>query len=197
MRLIGLILSASFFQSALSLSAQPSGSDPALLAKANAGDPTAQVNVAEHYQKSAATEQDTDQKIDDFRQAGEWYRKAAEQGNVAGQVGLADLYRNGQGLPRDMSQAAGWYRKAAEQGDTGAQGTIGVLYSIGQGVPRENAEAYFWFALAASVESPNQQKYAANRQAVGTRITTDELAVVQERIKKWKAAHAPANSASR
>ncbi len=88
-----------------------------------------------------------------------------------------------------MERAAAWYRKAADQGDPRAQGTLGMLYSLGQGVPRSDPDAYFWLDLAASVDSPNQAQYIANRQNVGTRITTDELADVEDREAQWKAAH--------
>ena len=104
---------------------------------------------------------------------------------------LATLFRDGGGkaIPRDMEQAASWYRKAADQGDATAQGTLGVLYSMGQGVPHNDVEAYFWLDLAASVKGPNQDKYAANRQMIGERITADELSDVQDRVAAWKAAH--------
>jgi TPR repeat protein len=88
-----------------------------------------------------------------------------------------------------MAQAAEWYRKAAEQGDADAQATLGVLYSLGQGVPHSDVEAYYWLDLAAAVKGPNQEKYAANRQMIGTHITADELADVEERVAKWLAAH--------
>jgi len=39
------------------------------------------------------------------------------------------------------------------------------------------------------VKGPNQQKYAANRQLIGTHLTVDELAEVEERVAKWLAAH--------
>ena len=125
-----------------------------------------------------------------YKTAAEWYRKAAEQGSIPGEMHLAALYRDGgKGFPRDMVQAAAWYRKAAEQGDVTAQATLGVLYSIGLGVPRNDIEAYFWLDLAASVKGPNQEKYAANRQLVGTHITADELEEVQDRVANWLAAH--------
>jgi TPR repeat protein len=60
---------------------------------------------------------------------------------------------------------------------------------MGQGVPRDDVEAYFWFDLAASVKGPNQEKFAANRQMIGERITADELADVEDRVAAWKAAH--------
>jgi hypothetical protein len=163
--------------------AQTAGIDAALLAKANAGDPAAQVQLGESYAAGTGVAQD-------LKLAAEWYRKAADKGDVGGELHLAALYRDGgKGLPRDMVQAAAWYRRAAEQGDVGAQGTLGLLYSLGQGVPQSYVEAYYWLDLAASVKGPNQEKYVANRQMIGAHITTDELEEVQERVAKWLAAH--------
>ncbi|HEX4030573.1 MAG TPA: hypothetical protein VHX20_09425 [Terracidiphilus sp.] len=158
---------------------QNSGVDPAVLARANAGDAAAEVQAGE---SCAAAH--------DLAQAAGWYTKAAEQGNIPGEIHMAVLYRDGgKGFARDMAQAAGWYRKAADQGDAAAQATLGMLYTMGLGAPRSDVEAYYWLDLAASVKSPNQAQYAANRQVVGTRITADELASVQDRVAKWKAAH--------
>jgi hypothetical protein len=60
---------------------------------------------------------------------------------------------------------------------------------MGQGVPHSDVEAYYWLDLAASVKGPDQEKYAANRQMIGTHITADELADVEERVANWLAAH--------
>ncbi len=133
--------------------AQTAAIDPALLAKANGGDAAAQVKVGE----SCA--------------AGSGAARTAKQ--------LAEDYR----------QAAEWYKKAALQGDAGAQATLGVLYSVGQGVAHSDVEAYYWLDLAAAVKGANQEKYAANRQMIGTHITAEELEAVQERVEQWKAAH--------
>jgi Sel1 repeat len=158
---------------------QNSGVDPAVLSKANAGDAVAEVQAGESC--AAAHE---------LAQAAAWYTKAAGQGSISGEIHLAVLYRDGgKGVARDMTQAAEWYRKAAEQGDAAAQATLGMLYMLGQGVARSDVEAYYWLDLAASVKGPNQAQYAANRQVVGTRITIDELAGVEDRVAKWKAAH--------
>ncbi len=162
--------------------AQSGGIDPALVAKATAGDSAAQVAVGEKYAAGVDVPQD-------LKQAAEWYRKAAEQGSVAGEVHLAELYRDGRGVARDKVQAATWYRKAADQGDAAAQGTLAMLYVMGQGVPQSDVEAYYWLDLAAAVKTLRQDQYIANRQNVGTRITVEELEAVQERVAKWKAAH--------
>ncbi len=169
---------------------QANGIDSSALARANAGDAAAEVQVGEQYAQAAAAAHDRDQIAEDLKQAEAWYRKAADQNSIAGELHLAALYRDGgKGFPQDMVRAAAWYRKAADQGDAGAQATLGVLYSLGQGVPRSYVEAYFWLDLAASVKGSNQEKYAANRQMVGQHITADEQSGVEERVEKWKAAH--------
>lgn len=156
--------------------------DPALLAKANAGDAPAQLAVGETYEKGDGAKPD-------YAQAEAWYRRAAIQGNSEAQLRLAALYRDGRGVRRDIAEAAAWYRKAADSGNVIAQGTLGILYSVGQGVPHSDVDAYYWMALAAAVKSPDQEKYAANRQSMAARITADELADAQDRVAKWIAAH--------
>ncbi len=168
---------------------QNSGADAGLVARATAGDAASQVLVGDGFAEGGGQPRTAKQLAADYKQAAEWYRKAAVQGSLNGQLRLAALYRDGKGVAHDMVEAAAWYRKAADQGDAGAQGTLGLLYAFGQGVPQNDVEAYYWLDLAAAVKGPNQEKYAANRQMVGTRITADELAEVQERAEKWKAEH--------
>jgi hypothetical protein len=171
------------------------GIDPAQLTKANAGDSAAEVAVGEQYTHEALAAQDPDAATANWNKAAEWYIKAAAQSNVAGEIHLAECYSYGHGVARDKVKAAEWYRRAAEQGNPEAQGTLATLYTMGDGVAQDNLEAYFWFDLAASVDSPNQQRYITNRQNVGRRIAADQLAVVQQRLKKWKAAHPRAQAA--
>jgi TPR repeat protein len=189
---VGTLLSAAAQTATPAPDATPNGGiDPALLVKANTGDPAAQVAMGEHYAQAAASDHDKVQMAGDYQQAVAWYRKAADQNNIPAEMHLAALYRDGGGkiIPRDMEQAATWYRRAADQGDPTAQATLGVLYSMGQGVAHSDVDAYFWLDIAASVKGPNQEKYAANRQMIGERITADELSDVQDRVAAWKAAH--------
>jgi hypothetical protein len=162
--------------------AQTPGIDTSLLAKANTGDPPSMIQVAKAYAAGSGVDQDD-------TIAADWYRKAAVLGNLEAEIRIAECYRDGKGVTRDMAQAADWYRKAAEQGDPAAQATLGLLYSVGQGVGRDDVEAFFWLDLAASAPGPNQDRYTANRQNVGTRITADEVAFAHQRVSKWKAAH--------
>jgi len=190
-----LVLAILFLGSLTPVLSQTAGSetteiDATLLAKANGGDAAAQVQIGDSSCAAGnKAKQDPQQLAECYKVAASWYRKAAEQGSLAGQLRLAELYRDGRGVSRDMAHAAEWYRKAADQGDAGAQGTLAVLYSMGQGIAQSYSDAYYWFDLAAKVKGPNQEKYAAYRQMSGAHITADELADVQEREAKWLAAH--------
>lgn len=163
--------------------------DPALLAKAAAGDIPSEIKAADAYAAGNGSQRDARQLAADYKQAAMWYQKAANQGSVGAQIHLADLYRDGRGVPRDMAQAVAWYRKAADQGDAGAQGTLGLLYSVGMGVAQDYVEAYYWLDLAAAQPGPNQARYIGNRQSVGEHITTDQQQAVEDRVAAWKAAH--------
>jgi TPR repeat protein len=49
----------------------------------------------------------------DYVQAAQWYRRAAQQGLAVAQHNLGRLYTNGQGVPRDFGQAYLWLHLAA------------------------------------------------------------------------------------
>ena len=81
-----------------------------------------------------------------------WYRKAAEQGNSDGLVGLGLIYDGGKGVPQDYTQAIYWYRKAAEQGNFLAQFFLGMMYFQGKGVVEDNVTSLMWFYISAREE---------------------------------------------
>jgi TPR repeat protein len=168
---------------------QTTAVDPALLAKAETGDAAAQLKAGDAYAAGSGATRSPRELAADYALAAIWYHRASDQGNIAAQMHLADLYFYGRGVTRDMAQAVALYRKAAEQGDAGAQAKLGLLYSVGMGVQRDDVEAYYWLSLAASVPGPDQAKFAANRQSVGEHITTDQQSEVQDRVAAWKAAH--------
>jgi uncharacterized protein len=156
----------------LAASSTRKGIDPALSAKAKAGDATAEFNLGLDYANGIGVPRDD-------AKAARWLLKAAEQGfvdareklvdtaaqgNVDAQVALGHLYSHGPGLPQNYAHAAAWYLKAAEQGsavarkglvDTATQGNVdaqvalGYLYSHGPGLPQNYAQATVWYLKAA------------------------------------------------
>src|SRR5579883_1471007 len=87
----------------------------------------------------------------DFAQAMEWYRQAAERGDRSAQWSLGLGYMRGLGgLPVDQRMAAQLFQRAAEQGFAYAQGDLGMAYEFGEGVPRNRQMALHWLDLAAA-----------------------------------------------
>ncbi len=84
----------------------------------------------------------------DYEQAVQWYRAAAEQGLAPAQNSLAATYRDGEGVAQDYEKAVRWFRAAAEQGLAIATYNLSGMYANGLGVPQDNAEAYAWLITA-------------------------------------------------
>jgi TPR repeat protein len=85
----------------------------------------------------------------DYVQAANWYKIAAEQGSARAQHNLALMYENGEGVPRDLAEAARWYRMAADQGNAGSQNNLATLYENGEGVPQDDTIALDLYRQAA------------------------------------------------
>ena len=75
------------------------------MAAAEAGDPDAQNNVGEIYERGLGGQPN-------FEAAVIWYKKAADQGYSRALFNLGTLYEQGQGVPKDRLQALNLYRKA-------------------------------------------------------------------------------------
>jgi TPR repeat protein len=91
--------------------------------------------------------------------------EAANNNELDAQVKLAEMYRKGRGVKRDLITAAQWYEKAATEGDAEAQFNLGDMYKQGLGVDKNNALAIKWLRKAA-----NQGHEAAKRRLGGCRI---------------------------
>jgi TPR repeat protein len=151
---------------AIAAQAQIKSIDPALLAKATSGDPSAQYQVGWHYEHPDAiwgagyTESGTSPH--DYTQAAFWYRKAAEQGYAPAQYDLGELYLFGHGVLVDYAQGIAWFSKAAEQGHPAAQTDLARLYLRGEFVPQSLAQAVFWYRKAAELGNPDGQSALAS-----------------------------------
>jgi uncharacterized protein len=74
------------------------------LAAAEGGDPEAQTNVGEIYERSLGEP--------DYVAAADWYRKAADKQYTRAQYNLGALYERGLGVPADPLEALNWYRRS-------------------------------------------------------------------------------------
>ena len=130
---------------------QPSNSDAPLSpdqisqlqAKAQAGDPGAQISLGKAYEAGSGVAQSDAQAV-------RWYRAAADQGNAEAQDCLGFMYRLGRGVAEDKSEAVRWYKKAAKQKNAAAMFNLGTAYYNGDGVGIDDVAASAWFLLAQS-----------------------------------------------
>ena len=84
-----------------------------------------------------------------YKQAFDWYQKAAKQGVGQAQFYLGLIYLKGKGIAKNYKQAFDWFQKAALQGHVEAQTKLGAIYYTGQGVPKNYKQAFHWFQKAA------------------------------------------------
>lgn len=75
------------------------------MAAAEAGDPEAQTNVGEIFERGHGG-------VPNYTAAAVWYRKAAEAGNTRAQYNLGTLYEQGLGVEKDSMKALNLYRQA-------------------------------------------------------------------------------------
>lgn len=124
---------------------------------ANEGDAEAQLFLGRHYCEEK-----------DYVAAAQWYRKAAEQGNLEAPEELGNIYYEGRGVKRDWNEALKWYFAAAELYDNeqltsdynrthvmphdfkhrqkDIHNRIGEIYACGGfGVERDKVEADKWY----------------------------------------------------
>ncbi len=85
-----------------------------------------------------------------------WFRfwTLARNGDATAQYNLAQLYRQGRGIPVDLRLARYWYGEAAARGNGYAQFNLGMMYERGDGVPMDMVEAHAWYRRAAAQNVP-------------------------------------------
>ena len=77
-------------------------------------------------------------------------RRAAEGGDTAAQLELAQMLHEGEGTPRDVDAGLAWMRKSAEGGHGPAQAFLGVAYTLGQGVAIDRTLGEYWSRKGAA-----------------------------------------------
>jgi len=104
-----------------------------------------------HVSAREALDKGTDaERRNQFAEAVDWYRKAADQGDPEGRVRMGNMYRIGMGVQQDYAEALRYYRLAAEQGNPNGQNALAFMYEQGLGVTQDYAEAARLLQLSAN-----------------------------------------------
>jgi|GEM_PF-4841027 len=168
-----------------------------LKARAQAGDVTAQITLADYYCNygepayrelaaqwylKAAKQSNVNAQValffhhrygvcgsdNDRASALYWEQQAAENGNPKAQAALAHNYRYGLGgKPKNPEESLRWSRKAAAQGESMSQYSLGVRYRDGSDVPQDDKMALYWLLKAARNTSTPENVLQAAQIYVG------------------------------
>jgi hypothetical protein len=107
-----------------------------------------------------------------------WLWKATAKGNPDAPVQLADMYIQGDGVPRSCEQAVVLLKTAAEKENARARNRLASMYSTGTCVSRNRVEAYRWLSSALTA-NPNSQWAQQNRDLIWQQMSPDERAAAQ------------------
>tara|TARA_B100000686_G_C16773602_1_gene966912 strand:+ start:290 stop:1630 length:1341 start_codon:yes stop_codon:yes gene_type:complete len=94
--------------------------------------------------------------------AAQWFMSAAIKGSPSAQYNLANMYREGTGIRRNLEEASKWYLRAALQGDKYAQNALGYMYLNGYGVEKSLSRGIQWLRRAAEQNLIPAQLQLAN-----------------------------------
>jgi TPR repeat protein len=145
-----------------------------VLNRANAGDPTAQYEMAVRYADGEGVPQN-------YQDAMAWFAKAAANGNEKAQWKLGLGYIKGIGVPHDEREAVIWFKRAANRGDIRAQSALSDVYLSGRGVPRDYVRAYTWANIAAGLGENDNDRL----KAIRSRMAAIQIEDADRRTSIW------------
>ena len=100
-------------------------------------------------------------------------RQAAAKGNKDAPVELANLYLQGNGVPRSCDKAMLLLKSAAAKGNVRARNQLASIYAIGTCAPRNRVQAYFWLSSALAAD-PDNYWAQQNRELTWRQMTPEE-----------------------
>ena len=86
---------------------------------------------------------------------------------------LAQLYAEGDGVPRSDADAVRWFLKAAEGGDAIAQIEMGVRFATGHGVSKDDAQSLMWEQRSAAQGNGEAMRFLGVRHEEGRGVPRD------------------------
>ncbi len=143
---------------------------------AEAGDPAAQVRLADKYERGRELSRNCPVALS-------LYRKAADRGYSQAQYHLGRIYYTGECVGQNLDKAAKWLKTAAERGFADAQQVYAKMCFNGEGVTRDRVAACMWMILAASRGNTEANNLL---RIMKSELTRDELRMAREKARRWK-----------
>lgn len=112
-------------------------------------------------------------KSEEDKEAVDWYRKSAAQGNAAGEFGLGQMYLKGEGVEKDLEKARTYILLAAEKNELLAVVMMMNAYRTGSlGLPLDSNKADEWEAKVVQLSPgyvPAQRKNTETEKKAGSK----------------------------
>ncbi len=151
--------------------------------QAEAGDAEAQFNLGLKYEKGDEIELE-------LGEAFAWFKKAAEQGHIAGQWKIAEACCNGIGTQVNLREAVKWWKQIALSGDPAATYNVGLAYSEGWLGQPDPKRAMSWWRRAAQGGYAEACLILGNRYYRGHTVKADR----EQAVGWWRKAAELANA---
>lgn len=135
-------------------------SEKELKALAKKGNPEDQKNLGVYYANQRR-----------FKEAREWFMKAANQYYAPAQNCLGIMHERGNGVEKDFRTAESWYKKAANQNYNFAQYNLAHLYEFEL---KDTNSASMWYHRAANNGSEDAQAKLGEMYMTGKYVRKDE-----------------------
>lgn len=97
-----------------------------------------------------------------YKEALDWFRKSAEQGNPQGEYNYGMALLKGRGIEKNEGIAFYWIKKSAEQGNPAAQYDLSVMYANGEGTKIDVDEAIYW-SMKSNSKKFKTEKVSADK----------------------------------
>jgi TPR repeat protein len=106
----------------------------------------------------------------------ELYKIAAEKGNGCAQNNLGLLYKNGDGVEKDLEKAVYWFDQAVKNGNEVAQYNLGQCYRLGIGVEKDETKAFQLYNESAKQDYLDGKFQLGNcyNKGIGTDINKEK-----------------------
>ena len=146
-----------------------------LIGHAENGNPEAQLLLGDVYNSMNLTRRWK-------RDAFEWYKKSANQGNIEAMDKLADAYYYGDDnyVMRDLKKRFAIHKKGALAGSVVHQFKLGYIYQDGEGVEKDQKKAIEWFEKAAAIGYPPAEMVLGMMYAKGKGVLKNN-----QKAMKW------------
>ena len=89
-----------------------------------------------------------------FNELRRWLQLASDFGAASATVALGDIYRRGEGVPKDPWGDGASHRRAAAAGWTDAMNLVGVGYMRGEGAEEDFEQGIAWLSRASEQGNP-------------------------------------------